>query len=60
MEPKSEKKKDNKKQESKQKAQKRAWDTLPLKEAMESLYLRPELMKKKLKLAEGMFWARGI
>lgn len=47
MEPKSEKKKDNKKQESKRKAQKRAWDTLPLKEAMESLYLRPELMKKK-------------
>ena len=59
MEPKSEKKKDNKKQESKQKAQKRAWDTLPLKEAMESLYLRPELMKKKAKTGRRHILGKG-
>ena len=59
MEPKSEKKKDNKKQESKQKAQKRAWDTLPLKEAMESLYLRPELMKKKAKTGRRHVLGKG-
>ena len=59
MKPKSEKKKGNKKQESKQKAQKRAWDTLPLKEAMESLYLRPELMKKKAKAGRRHVLGKG-
>lgn len=59
MEPKSTKKENSKKQERKQKVQKRAWDTLPLKEAMEALYLRPELMESKAKTGRRHILGKG-
>lgn len=59
MGPKSTKKESSKKQERKQKIQKRAWDTLPLKEAMEALYLRPELMERKAKTGRRHILGKG-